>query len=209
MSRRDWTALAIAVLAVAAVVALAADALGNAYEDVFRDYQADGRITPCYYSTATLNQALSQIPTDTDRYNPDFREKLTAERNRVASGACGTSGQAPARLRIVRVRANPPGPDSRPAALRREYVTIRNAGTVSVKLRGWAIANGRNRFHTFRNGTLGAGRSLNLRSGRGRTRGTSYYWNSRREVWRNRGDQAKLYAPGRHLVQRYRYGNFR
>jgi Lamin Tail Domain len=191
-----------------AMLALGGQAFATAYEDVFRDYQADGRITPCYYSAATLDQALAQIPTDTDRYNPDFREKATAERDRMRSGACGTNA-APARLRIIRVRANPSGPDSRPSALRQEYVSIRNAGSATVKLRGWAVANGRNRFHTFRSGTLRSGRSLNLRSGRGRSSGSRHYWNSRREVWRNRGDQAKLFAPGRRLVQRYRYGNFR
>jgi hypothetical protein len=88
-------------------------------------------------------------------------------------------------------------------------VSIRNTGRVTVRLKRWSVANGRNRFYTFSRGSLAAGRTVRVRSGRGRSRGSNYYWNSRSEIWRNRGDQAKLFAPGRRLVQRFRYGTFR
>lgn len=191
-----------AVLTVLAVGVLAAAALAGAYEEVYDDFDLDGRLTPCYFSVAALEEALAEIPTDTDQYNPDFRDEVTAERNLVRAGRCGTADGAAARLRIAGLRARGVSP-------RREWVSVTNAGDAKVRLRGWSVSNRRKRFYTFARGALAPGRTLRLRSGRGTDGRGKIHWGSRAELWPDAGGEAKLWAPGRRLVQKLRYGSFR
>ena len=76
--------LVIAVLCLAAPAA----ALADAFDDVFADYQKDGRIDACRHSDDALKSARRQIPNDIEQYAPDFPDALDQALERRARGDC-------------------------------------------------------------------------------------------------------------------------
>src|SRR3954471_16404460 len=81
------------VLLVALLALLApATASADPFDDVFADYQKDGKIDPCAHSPEELQKAKSDIPNDIDQYAPDFPAALDAAMQDRASGKCGGDG---------------------------------------------------------------------------------------------------------------------
>lgn len=64
-------------------------AFADAFDDVFADYQRDGRIDACQHTDAELRDARRQIPNDIEQYAPDFPNALDEARERRARGDCG------------------------------------------------------------------------------------------------------------------------
>src|SRR4051794_37185768 len=82
------------VLCLAALLALAlpAVAFADAFDDVFADYQKDGKIDACKHSDKALRDARRQIPNDIEQYAPDFPDALDEAREKRARGECAKGG---------------------------------------------------------------------------------------------------------------------
>jgi subtilisin family serine protease len=98
------------------------------------------------------------------------------------------------RTKIVRVRPDAPGDDSR--NLNGEFIVVRNTGKTPIQLRGWTVrsASTKTRFAlpTYR---LPVGARVKIHSGKGRSGKGHVYLNAGREVWRNRRDIAAVRHP--------------
>ena len=119
MGRTLRIALAAAALAAPAV------AQANAFDQIFKDYQRTGKVEPCKYSQAQLQQAQSQVPNDVQAYAPDFPNALQAALEQRAGGACRSGGQAP----VQTTTAATPPPATTPAAPTPSGVTTTPAPT--------------------------------------------------------------------------------
>jgi len=94
MTSRLHRSLALVAVALVAVLAAPAAALGDAYDEVFADYQRDGRIDACAHTERELRQAREQIPNDIEQYAPDFPAALDAAIERRAAARCANDGGA-------------------------------------------------------------------------------------------------------------------
>src|SRR5688572_26054928 len=86
---RPWLA---AFTALALLLPAAASA--DPFDDVFADYQQDGRIDPCAHSEAELQQAKRDIPNDIEQYAPDFPAELDEAMEARARSGCPEGGGA-------------------------------------------------------------------------------------------------------------------
>jgi hypothetical protein len=78
----------------ALLVALPGTALADPFDDVFADYQKDGRIDPCAHTPSELQQAKADIPNDIEQYAPDFPAELDAAMEARARANCDGGGDA-------------------------------------------------------------------------------------------------------------------
>jgi hypothetical protein len=85
---RARTSLLCAVAALLVSLVAAPLAHASAFDRIFRAYQQHGKISPCAFSDAQLQQALGQVPNDIEAYAPDFPNALQAAIEARASGAC-------------------------------------------------------------------------------------------------------------------------
>lgn len=67
---------------------------------VIEDFAADGDITSCKFSKSQLEYVRGQITPDIDNYAPDFRDEVSNEISRWASGGCENGGQSSYRATI-------------------------------------------------------------------------------------------------------------
>ena len=109
------------------------------------------------------------------------------------------------RVKIARIRFNPPGADDR--HLNRERVALVNTGGVSVRLGGWqlhASRSGRTRaLPAYR---LHPGGRVKLHSGRGATERGAVHLRSAKPLWANHyGSGARLADRNRVLAARFSY----
>jgi hypothetical protein len=84
------------------VLLLPGTALADPFDDVFADYQKDGKIDPCAHSPEELQQAKADIPNDIEQYAPDFPAALDAAMEERARANCAGGAQDP-------VQENPGG----------------------------------------------------------------------------------------------------
>jgi hypothetical protein len=70
------TVILAALAGVLAVGGWAPIAHADAFDDVFADYQKDGRIDACKHSERDLKSAQGQVPNDIEQYAPDFPAAL-------------------------------------------------------------------------------------------------------------------------------------
>ncbi|HEX8123765.1 MAG TPA: hypothetical protein VF549_21120 [Solirubrobacteraceae bacterium] len=82
----------LALLCALLFAVVPATASADPFDDVFADYQKDGKIDPCAHSPEELQQAKGDIPNDIDQYAPDFPAALDAAMEDRASGKCGGGG---------------------------------------------------------------------------------------------------------------------
>lgn len=70
-----------------------------------------------------------------------------------------------------------------------EYVTLTNAGSASLDIGGWTVADAADHVYTVSTGTtLASGESLVIHTGEGRDSTTDRYWGQSSPVWNNDGD---------------------
>jgi len=106
-----------------------------------------------------------------------------------------TLGPAPAAIPIQlgRIQYNSPGTDTTANAnVNGEYVVIRNLGSTARSLTGWTLRDAHYHVYKFGTFTLGARKSVVLRTGKGANTSTTRYWGSGYHVWYNTGDRAYL-----------------
>jgi hypothetical protein len=189
------TALGAAVLAPSAAATPAADLTA-----MTRDYARDQKITPCRFTQGQLEAARGQISEDIGAYAKGLPVAMAREIKRWKDHGCrGRGGE----LRIVAVQAAG-GADA-------ESVTIKNVGSKTVDLRGYALRDGDD--HTLKLGatTLKKGRKLSVVTGchrghRGAVRrGSRYYACRSTAFWDDTGDLVELLGPGGGLLSQKRY----
>jgi hypothetical protein len=94
VQRGRLIAVALAA-AVSAFGAFAPPAAADAFERVYNDFKKTGRIPPCKYSSAELQDAAQQVPPDIEQYVPSFLDALDAARdNRADCGKKKPAAQA-------------------------------------------------------------------------------------------------------------------
>jgi hypothetical protein len=192
----------IAVLAAAVLAPVAAS--GSAAADLAamtRDYTRDQRITPCRFTKHQLEGARGKIGQDIASYAAGIGRAIAREIKRWKDGGC--AGRHAVRVRIVAVAPR--------GAARAESVTIKNIGSKTVNLRGYALRDADD--HTLRFGAtkLAKGRSLRVvtgcRSGHRSAvrRGSRYYACRTTAFWDDTGDVVQLLGPGGGLLSQKRY----
>ena len=88
----------LVLAALAGALAAPSAAHADAFDDVFADYQKDGRISPCAYTPETLERAQGETPRDIRSYAPEFPGALKQAIERRADANCpeGAGEAAPA-----------------------------------------------------------------------------------------------------------------
>ncbi|WP_321417169.1 lamin tail domain-containing protein [uncultured Methanomethylovorans sp.] len=85
--------------------------------------------------------------------------------------------------------------------LKNEWVKIKNSGSSTMDLTGWAIRDeGDKHTYTFPSFQLEAGATVTLHTEDGTNTGTELYWGSGNSIWNNDGDTAFLYDSSGNLV---------
>ncbi|MBP2581821.1 P pilus assembly chaperone PapD [Streptomyces sp. PvR006] len=104
-----------------------------------------------------------------------------------------TQAQAAGSVHLYKIYYDSPGTDRRSnASLNAEYVQIRNTTGAAVNLRGWTLTDASNHKYTFGNFTLGKGKIVTVRTGRGTNSAANVYQNRGAYVWNNDRDTATL-----------------
>lgn len=100
---------------------------------------------------------------------------------------------AAAPVRISKVFYDPPGADTRSnTRYNLEYVVITNTSSKSQSLTGWTLTDKQNHVYKFPAFTLGARKSVTVRTGKGTATATTRFYNSGNYIWNNTGDTATL-----------------
>jgi len=121
------------------------------------------------------------------------RPVLAAVGCAVAVTVTALPAHAAGTVQLGRIQYDAPGSDtSKNASVNGEYVVIRNAGTTARSLKGWTVRDAARHVYTFGTFTLGAGKSVVLRTGKGTNTSTTRYWGLGWHVWNNTGDTAYL-----------------
>ena len=96
-------------------------------------------------------------------------------------------------VKIVKVQYDSPGADrGGNTSINAEYVIIKNVSTRTQTLTGWTLRDKQNHVYKFPRFTLGAGKSVVVRSGKGTVTAATRYFNSASYIWNNTGDTAYL-----------------
>lgn len=103
------------------------------------------------------------------------------------------SAEATSPIQFGRIQYNSPGTDrATNVSVNGEYVVIKNLGTTARSLTGWTVRDAQNHVYKFGTFTLGAHKSVVLRTGKGTNTSTTRYWGLGWHVWNNTGDKAYL-----------------
>ncbi|WP_246956887.1 lamin tail domain-containing protein [Brachybacterium sp. Marseille-Q7125] len=110
-------------------------------------------------------------------------------------------------LDIVKVYYDPPGRDySKNSEYVKEYIQVKNTGKTTLTLTGYVIRDNGPQKYTFPKGTkLAPGKTLTIRSGKGKDTTKTKYWNKSSYIWNNTGDTARLYTNKGKLLESCKY----
>ncbi|MEV7011996.1 lamin tail domain-containing protein [Streptosporangium sp. NPDC051022] len=121
-------------------------------------------------------------------------------------------------IQITRIWYDSPGsPDSGAnSSLNGEYVRLTNTTRKAVSLTGWTVRDETRRadhVYTFGTFTLGGGKTVTLRTGKGRDGATTVYWGrsggTLAYIWNQAKDTAYLRNPSGTLVDSCSYNSSR
>ncbi|MFI6642600.1 lamin tail domain-containing protein [Streptomyces sp. NPDC050504] len=104
-----------------------------------------------------------------------------------------TPAHAAGSVHLYKIYYDSPGSDrgSR-TSLNAEYVQIRNTTNAAVSLRGWTLVDASRHVYTFGAYTLGKGKTVTVRTGKGTNTATNLYQGRSWYVWNNDRDTATL-----------------
>ncbi|GAA1704192.1 lamin tail domain-containing protein [Nonomuraea bangladeshensis] len=149
--------------------------------------------------------------------------RLVAPVAALVAAAVALTPAAPAQaaaptVKISRIWYDSPGsPDfGANSSLNGEYVQIKNTGRSAVKLSGWTVRDETARadhVYTFGDVTLKAGKTVTLRTGRGRDTATTLYWGrsggTLAYIWNQVKDTGYLRDARGRLVHKCSYNSSR
>ncbi|WP_327180377.1 lamin tail domain-containing protein (plasmid) [Streptomyces sp. NBC_01335] len=96
-------------------------------------------------------------------------------------------------VHLYKIYYDSPGSDSRSnTSLNGEWVQIRNTTSAAVSLKGWTLVDASNHKYVFGAYTLGKGKTVTVRTGKGTNTATSRYQGRAAYVWNNDKDTATL-----------------
>ncbi|MFJ2115582.1 MULTISPECIES: lamin tail domain-containing protein [unclassified Streptomyces] len=96
-------------------------------------------------------------------------------------------------VHLYKIHYNSPGSDNRSnASLNGEYVQIKNTTSKAVSLKGWVLVDASNHKYTFGTYSLGKGKTVTVRTGKGKDTAANRYQNRGAYVWNNDKDTATL-----------------
>ncbi|OON72065.1 lamin tail domain-containing protein [Streptomyces tsukubensis] len=99
-------------------------------------------------------------------------------------------------LHIGLVQFNSPGKDTRTnASLNGEWVNIHNNSRSPLQLKGYKLKDNTGYTYTFGSYRVGAGKTVKVRTGKGKNVSGVRYWGRGSYVWNNTGDKARLIKP--------------
>ncbi|MDH4119888.1 MAG: lamin tail domain-containing protein [Acidimicrobiia bacterium] len=160
-----------------------------------------------YVNEAQVSDGLAIVLSDANT----AQDRLVAAQERAersATGlwsaeACG-GGDLVDGVEIVRIEANPQGPDEE--AMDRELVEIANRGTDAVDLSGFVLRDEStaNRFVFPTGSVVPAGETITVASGCDPT-AADFAWCADDPVWNNGGDSALLLDPAGRVVDHLGY----
>ncbi len=78
------------------------------------------------------------------------------------------------------------------ASLNAEYIALKNTSTSAKTITGWTLRDKQGYIYKFPTTTIGAGKYLYIRTGKGTNNASTRYWNRTWYVWNNSGDTAYL-----------------
>ena len=105
----------------------------------------------------------------------------------------GAPAEATSAIQFGRIQYNSPGTDrATNVSVNGEYVVIKNLGSKARSLTGWTVRDAQNHVYKFGTFTLGAHKSVVLRTGKGTNTSATRYWGSGYHIWNNTGDKAYL-----------------
>jgi hypothetical protein len=126
--------------------------------------------------------------------------RVAALATSIAAGLTGfvvtaQPASAASKFQIAKVHFDSAGSDTpvTNAKLNDEYVVVTNTDTVAHKIGGWRLRDAANHLYVFPSGaTLGAKKSVVVRTGKGTDTAANRYMNRGYYVWNNDKDTAYL-----------------
>ncbi|MFC5799862.1 lamin tail domain-containing protein [Streptomyces formicae] len=101
--------------------------------------------------------------------------------------------QAAGSVHLYRIYYDSPGSDrGANSSLNAEYVQVRNTTGAAVNLKGWTLTDASNHKYVFPSFTLGKGKTVTVRTGKGTNSSTTRYQGRSWYVWNNDKDTATL-----------------
>jgi hypothetical protein len=214
---RHIAALVPPACAIAAIAALPANASPQTdFNAVYGDWKKDLVIRKCAWSQAQLQNAYNVANSNPDfQYETRFSDAVQTEIKRWRDGGC--AGIAPLATRrksplygahIIKVRGR--------GGAAREFVQIRNRAKRTLSFRRALLANFRGRGYVFpARFRLARGRTATVHIGcakgkrRASFRARTVWLCSRRQLFNDRGDLARLTDAKRLVVSQRGYGSQR
>ncbi|AJZ83773.2 lamin tail domain-containing protein [Streptomyces antimycoticus] len=121
-----------------------------------------------------------------------------------------TPAGAAGSVHLSKIYYDSPGTDNRStSSLNGEYVQIKNSTSRGVSLKGWVLVDASNHKYTFPSYTLGAGKTVTVRTGIGSDTSATKYQDRRAYVWNNDADKATLRKTGGSTVDTCSYNSSR
>jgi len=109
----------------------------------------------------------------------------------LLAGASPADAVSP--IQFGKIQYDSPGSDNGTNAhVNGEYAVIKNTGTRAATLTGWTVRDAQNHVYKFGTFSLGAGKTVVLRTGKGTNSATTRFWGSSYYIWNNTGDKAYL-----------------
>jgi len=113
-------------------------------------------------------------------------------------------------VHLHKIYYDSPGSDTRSnSSLNAEYVQIKNSTSRGVSLKGWVVVDASRHAYTFPSYTLGAGKTVTVRTGTGSDTSATKYQDRRAYVWNNTSDKATLRRSGGTTVDTCSYNSSR
>ncbi|GIE94053.1 lamin tail domain-containing protein [Paractinoplanes rishiriensis] len=110
-------------------------------------------------------------------------------------------------VQFTRIQYNAPGTDKTTTkSLNGEWFRVTNKTKKAISLKGWTVRDAANHVYTFGTFTLGAGKSITVRTGKGTNTSTYRYWGRKGHVWNNGGDTAILRTNAKKTIDTCRWG---
>ncbi|MQA09971.1 MAG: lamin tail domain-containing protein [Pseudonocardiaceae bacterium] len=111
-------------------------------------------------------------------------------------------------MQIHRVWYDSPGSDNGSnASLNGEGVLIKNTSRVSIAITNFTLRDKAGHVYKFPRTTVGPGKSLWVRTGKGTNNLSNRYWGLTWYVWNNTGDTATLRDPHGRWLDACSWGN--
>ncbi|MFI0236483.1 lamin tail domain-containing protein [Streptomyces sp. NPDC016845] len=112
----------------------------------------------------------------------------------AASPATAASHQGG--LHLGYIQFDSPGSDTRSnTSLNGEWVNIHNSSRSAIQLKNYKLKDRTGYTYTFGSYKIGAGKTVKVRTGKGRNAAGVRYWGRGSYVWNNTGDKARLIKP--------------